>query len=321
MAETTPRVRRTLIIDASDSVADVKETLKGLASEQRLLILQYLVERTCSVGEIAEALGMPNSTATLHINTLEEAGLIKTELTPATRGVQKVCSRLYDQVIINLAYPTPKSEQVVEIAMPIGSYVDAQVNPTCGLASETGIIGLFDDPASFYEPEHVNAQLIWFRQGHLEYRFPSRLPPRATPENLQFSMEICSEAPLHHEDWPSDITMWINNQEIGTWTSPADFGGRRGSLTPEWWEDWNSQYGLLKVWQVTQKGSHVDGVRLSDVSIDDLSISRTKYITVRIGIKEDAQHIGGMNLFGSYFGNYPQGIVMRLNYAAPNGNS
>ncbi len=44
--------------------------------------------------EIAEALGLPPSTATLHINILENAGLIKTDLRPATRGLQRVCARV-----------------------------------------------------------------------------------------------------------------------------------------------------------------------------------------------------------------------------------
>lgn len=49
------------------------------------------------------------------------------------------------------------------------------------------------------------------------------------------AIEICSEAPNHKDDWPSDITVWINNHEVGTWTSPSDFGGERGVLTPAWW--------------------------------------------------------------------------------------
>ena len=292
----------------------VERTLKGLASEQRLSILKFLGHQVCSVSEIAAALEMPNSTATLHINTLQEAGLIKTELTPANRGLQKVCSRLYDRVIIDLPRAVERVEQAVEISMPIGSYVDCQVVPTCGLAGELGIVGLLDDPTSFYEPEHVYAQLLWFRQGHVEYRFPNRLPPKVTLDSLQLSMEICSEAPLHHDDWPSDITLWINSQEIGTWTSPADLGGRRGSLTPDWWENWNSQYGLLKVWQVTPTGSFVDGMPVSDVKLADLGVEQGRYITVRIGVKEDARHIGGINIFGSKFGNYPQDIMMRLIY-------
>src|SRR5687767_5436170 len=56
---------------------------KALGSDRRLAILDLLGANTCSVLEIAEALDLPQSTATQHINILENAGLIKTDLQPA----------------------------------------------------------------------------------------------------------------------------------------------------------------------------------------------------------------------------------------------
>jgi predicted transcriptional regulator len=196
--------------------------------------------------------------------------------------------------------------------MPIGAFVDCQVQPTCGLLSETGIIGLLDDPTSFYEPDHINAQLLWFRQGYVEYRFPGRLPPTTIPASVQLSMEVCSEAPLYNLNWPSDITVWINQVELGTWTSLADFGGEKGRLTPEWWSTRNTQYGLLKVWQVDELGTKVDGVRVSGVTTGDLNLLASAVISVRIGVKAGATHVGGLNLFGSHFGNYPQDLVLSI---------
>jgi len=310
----TKSSKRALVIDANESSSDAEQMIKGLASEQRLRILQYLGDQVCSISDIATALKMPSSTVALHINTLEESGLIKTELTPANRGLQKVCSRLYDRVIIELPQPIEEQERVFEISMPIGNYIDCQVTPTCGLAGNQGIIGLLDDPKSFYEPDRIYAQLIWFRQGYVEYRFPNRLPPKVSLDSFQLSMEICSEAPLHHDDWPSDITVWVNGVEIGTWTSPADFGGQRGALTPDWWENWNTQYGLLKVWQVTQQQTFIDGMKISNVKLTDLNIEQSQFITVRIGVKNDAQHVGGLNLFGDRFGNYPQNLVLLCNF-------
>jgi len=173
---------------------------------------------------------------------------------------------------------------------------------------------MLDDPASFYEPARMDAQLLWFHQGYVEYRLPNRLPGGAHPESLRLSMEICSEAPLFNLDWPSDITVWINGVEIGTWTSPGDFGGEPGRLTPEWWTPRNTQYGLLKVWHVNERETEVDGMRLSSVTLRDLNLSDEPFIAVRIGIKADAEHIGGLNLFGSRFGNYPQDLLLRVGY-------
>jgi predicted transcriptional regulator len=287
---------------------------KALGSDKRLAILHLLGANTCSVLEIAEALDLPQSTATLHINILENAGLIKTDLQPAKRGLQKLCARVYDQVVIELPTERVNQETSISVSMPIGAYVNAEVVPTCGLVSETAIIGHLDDPATFYEPDRLQAQLLWFRRGVIEYRFPNRVPPDAATETLELSFEVCSEAPLHHEDWPSDITVWINGCEIGSWTSPADFGGERGALTPSWWDNSNSQYGLLKVWKISTHGSYVDGVRVSDVTLADLQISGSGFIQVQIGIKGDAHNIGGLNLFGSKFGNYPQDIILKQRF-------
>ena len=312
MADSSIITGRVLYIDAGGEQAAMR--LHALSSSTRLQMLNLLRNRVLNVGQIAEELGLPASTATSNINALEEAGLITTELRPATRGLQKVCARAYDAIIVELARGAEEQEQSVEVSMPVGAYVDCQVTPTCGLASDKGIIGLFDDPASFFEPERVHAQLLWFHYGYVEYRFPNRLPPRARLESLSVSLEICSEAPLHHEEWPSDITMWVNDVEVGTWTSPADFGGQQGVLTPDWWESWNSQYGLLKLWQVNVTGSFVDGRRVSDVTVGRLGIGDSTSLTVRIGVKADAKNVGGINIFGRDFGNYPQDIVLRLRY-------
>lgn len=312
MADSSIITGRVLYIDAAGEQAEIR--LHALSSSTRLQILNLLRNRVLNVGEIAEELGLPASTATSNVNALEEAGLITTELRPATRGLQKVCARAYDAIIVELARGAEEEQQSVEVSMPIGAYVDCQVAPTCGLASDKGIIGLFDDPASFFEPERVHAQLLWFHYGYVEYRFPNRLPPKARLDSLSISLEICSEAPLHHEEWPSDITLWINRVKVGTWTSPADFGGQQGMLTPEWWESWNSQYGLLKVWQVNAGGSFVDGRRVSDVTVDQLHIENDASLTVRIGVAADAKNVGGINIFGRDFGNYPQDIVLRLRY-------
>jgi predicted transcriptional regulator len=312
MSDSTTPHRRALHLNAG--TAEARRVLKALASEPRLRVLELLSSRVYNVSEIAEVLEMPLSTVTLHVNALEEAGLVKSELQPALRGRQKVCARTHDIILIELARGSTAVEQTIDFSMPVGAYVDCQVRPTCGLAGAESIIGLVDDQASFYEPGRLQAQLLWFQQGYVEYRFPNRLPPEAVPDSLHLSLEICSEAPLHHDNWPSDITVWLNGVEIGAWTSPGDFGDVRGVLNPSWWESWNSQYGLLKVWQVNQEGGFVDGIKVSEVRIDQLQIAESSFITMRIGVKADARCVGGLNIFGRGFGNYPQDIVMRLRY-------
>jgi predicted transcriptional regulator len=303
-----------LEIGAHGGDDQLNEVLKALASEPRRRILTLLGDALFNVSEIAEALGLPVSTANMHVAVLERAGLLITDHRPAARGSQKVCTRAFDGVTLRM--PTPRAEEgsMLELAVPIGSYVDCQAAPSCGLAGADGIIGLFDDPASFYDPARTEAQLLWFHHGHVEYRVAHRLPPSASLRSVHVSAELCSEAPLHHDDWPSDITLWLNGVEVGSWTSPADFGGQRGTLTPTWWESHNSQYGLLKVWQVNAQGSWVDGIRVSDVRLSSLRVAERPYLTVRLGVKPRSRHVGGLNLFGRRFGNYPQDLVVRLKY-------
>ncbi|HYN89969.1 MAG TPA: transcriptional regulator [Ardenticatenaceae bacterium] len=277
-------------------------------------ILSLLGEHFATINEIAQALDVPTSTATANVRILEASGLFETELRPTSTGLHKRVARTFDQVVVDLPTIEVAEPQHVEIDMPIGHYFDIKVRPTCGLASASGLIGFLDDPISFYDPEHMDADLLWFRAGYVEYRFPNRLPPGTSLKSVQVSMEACSEAPHHLNNWPSDITLWINGVEVGTWTSPGDFGGERGRLTPDWWEVRDTQFGLLKRWRVDAEGSFLDGTSVSGVTLDDLGLRNQTYIPVRIGVKLEAANQGGLNLFGSRFGNYGQGLMLRLSY-------
>ena len=304
-------ITRDLVL-SDDEEAEI--IFKALGNSSRLRILNALGMRTMTVAEITEILGAPASTANQHIKVLEEAGLIESDLRPATRVTEKICRAVYKKIVLDMNTQPQSQERSVEISMPIGGYSEFEVSRPCGLASQDALIGIMGDTEAFLEPNRVDAQLIWFATGYIEYRFPKRLPPRSYLENLYLSMEICSEAPGYNNDWPSDITLWINNVEIGTWTSLADSGGERGLLNPDWWGMSNTQYGVLKSWQVNGAGSYIDGIKISDVSMSDLAIDDYNYISVKIGIKEDAEYQGGLNLFGRYFGNYPQDLVLRLIY-------
>lgn len=310
-------IGKVLFLDLTNNSETALTMLKALSSETRLAILAYLGERPVNINDIASALQISASSATTHIQILEKADLIRTKIIPASHGLQKLCGRTYDSVHIKLERTSTNLHDSFSVSMPVGQYFDFDVSPTCGLASETALIGLLDTPASFYELEHISAQLLWFGSGYVTYRFPNHLPSGAVPARLDLSMEICSEAPLHHLDWPSDITLWINGVEIGTWTSPADFGGERGLLTPQWWETKDSQYGQLKIWSVSSDGSYIDGRMLSSVRTVDLHLDGRPYIEVRIGVKPDAQNVGGVNLFGEKFGNYPQPLVLRVDFVVP----
>lgn len=83
-------------------------------------------------------------------------------------------------------------------------------------------------------------------------------------------------------------------EQDGDWhvDFPGDFGDKRGKYTPDWWKLEGSQYGLLKNFYITNEGSFIDGVKISDVTISDLHIPEHHSIRVKVGVKENAVHMG-----------------------------
>ncbi|WP_367272709.1 ArsR/SmtB family transcription factor [Paenibacillus tritici] len=303
-----------------DNADELVKVTHALSTELRLRMLALLNSRRMNVAELAEALEIPVSTSASNVKVLEQAGLIETELLPASRGAMKVCSRIYDDIRIIINVPerlasADHGEYCYEIAMPIGNFTACEVAPTCGMVSETGPIIAGDSPAGFFHPDRVYAQLLWLRKGYLEYRYPLEIPQGAEIRQIQFSMEICSEAPNYENDWPSDITLWINNVEVGTWTSPGDFGGRRGKLNPSWWIDTGTQFGALKTWSVDNTRSTIDHQEISAVHLGLLKLTEQSHVDLRLGVKENAKFKGGINLFGKKFGDYEQDLVMKIFYS------
>ena len=287
---------------------------KALSSATRIGILRLLYYNSYNVKEIAQKMDIPASSAALHIRVLEEADLIQIKQQPGSRGSMKVCSRKNDYVNIRLSGNDPDVNQVATVSMPVGAYTDCQVIPTCGLASSQALIGFEDRPGDFFMPERILAQILWSSGGYVEYKFPFLLQHNIVPRRLILSFEACSEAPNYKEDWISDITIWINDQECGTWRSPGDFGSRRGKLNPQWWDNGVSQYGKLVTVGVTETETLINSKKTSEVCLEHLALNPEHPITIRIGNREDAEFVGGFNLFGAAFGDYSQDILLSFVY-------
>ena len=300
-----------LVVDPKENL----DVLKGLASELRIDILFLIQERSRNINELAQALSMAQSTIATNVMVLEKAGLIRTETIKGKKGMQKICHPVYSEMVVKLKNEEARQtrEDMIEVQMPIGLYTRYKVTAPCGLCSNEDIIGYLDVPASFLDPARMKAGLIWFEIGYVEYKFPNNSLYKEHPvTGLEIVAELSSEIPGTNKEWMSDISIAINGTDIGTWTSPGDYGDRRGKYTPDWWKLEGSQYGLLKKWKVTPSGSYIDGVQISGVTLDDLCLADHHSITVRIGVKENAEHIGGINLFGRGFGNYDQDLTLRI---------
>jgi len=297
-------------IDISEKWLPVYEALD---SSVRIKIINLLSETSLNVKEIASKLQLSSAIITMHINKLEKAGIVKGERTRSKGGVQKICSLVVDGITID--FPKKAQERVKnhEYIVPIGHYTDFEVTPTCGLATTEEIIGYFDDARYFLDSKRVDAKILWFTQGFVEYKLPNYLLATQDPTELEISMEISSEAPGANKNWPSDISFIINGVNVGQWTSPGDFADEMGKYTPTWWMRNINQYGMLKVIRINEKGSFIDGEKISDIKLNDINI-RNKQWSLKLEVAADAEHIGGLTIFGSGFGNYDQDLIFRLYY-------
>lgn len=296
------------------SFSDIAVIARALDSPIRREMLVLLHKQSMNISQLCVALDIPQSTCTTNMLLLEKAKLVESKQIPAKgKGVQKLCSLKYDKILLPLFENTiqeQKKSRTIETEMPIGLFSDYSVTAPCGIISDHSVIGLYDNPSSFLDPRRASAGLIWFSYGFLEYRFPKNFTQDAHIRCISFSAEICSEYPGHNNNWPSDITLWINGLEVGTWTSPGDMGGDRGSFTPGWWNTNDTQYGFLKTWVIDHQGTWIDHTKRTDVTVNALRIQAYDSISIRIGVKESAINRGGLNVFGSTFGNYAQDLKL-----------
>lgn len=297
------------------SLDDGLETFKALGSDTRIQILNILLENEqMSMNQLATELNISNGALTGHIKKLEECGLINISNESAGHGNQKMCSVTQDRIIVDIKKPIDY-KNVFETEIKVGQFSRHQVWPTCGIATSESVIGEFDDIRYFNHPDRFTANILWFTKGYVEYTIPNLIPSNQRITLLSISAELSSEAPGIDNNWPSDISFYINDTKIGMWTSPGDFGDVHGMFTPQWWpQNWN-QYGLLKLLVINDYGTYIDGLKISDVSTLSLHLDYNSDIRLRLAVENDSEHVGGITLYGKSFGNYDQDIRVAINYA------
>lgn len=282
---------------------------KALASDVRLSIIRLLSRKKMTVTDLANKLELSNTIVLMHLNKLHEANLISFE----KLGHNKVAQMKVDNINIHFPQNVYSELEHYEVEIPIGQYTNFSVNPTCGLAGLDNYIGKVDEPAYFMAPERMDAGMIWWNEGFVEYQLPNYTEKNKNIEMLEFSMELGSEFPFSNNVWLSDITFYLNDIELGMWTSSGDFSDTRGIYTPEWLPDNVNQYGILKNIRITNEGCFLDGKPLSDVKLLDIRNNEATFV-LRISVNKDARNNGGCTIFGKGFGNHNQDIKMKLFY-------
>lgn len=286
---------------------------KALSSDVRIQILKLLADnRSLNLNDLADRLKLSNGAITMHIKKLEESGLIDINTVGGKHGIQKICYLNEEKLMVDLR--NKELGNLYEVEIKVGHYSDYQAVPTCGLATKDSIVGDFDEPRYFADPMRIDAEIIWLSEGYLEYKIPNYLKSNQAFSEIQFSMELGSEAPGFNNNYPSDIHFFLNNKEIGVWTSPGDFGEVRGTFNPDWWPPHLNQYGMLKLIRINREGSYIDGCRISNVNLDDIGLDYRSDINFRIAVTEQPANKRGLTIFGKNFGNYSQDLLVRALY-------
>ena len=168
---------------------------KALSSPVRLQMLKTIAERRqINLNELAEAVNVTNGAITQHMKPLLEADLVEFIYTSGKRGSQKICT-LKDHLFMIDILSDLDHTLMYETEIPIGTFTQYLVLPTCGIATQRTVIGEVDEPRYFDDPSKKEAGILWFTKGFVEYRIPNYLKDSQTLEELQMSFEICSEAP------------------------------------------------------------------------------------------------------------------------------
>ncbi len=297
------------------SLDEAEKVIKALSTPMRIEIMKMIYDTPdLSMNDLAHALKLTNSAISIHVSKLADAGLVQIQTTSGRHGTMKLISPCHDRLIIDMV-PSRETEQYYQDDIKIGYFTACSVTPTCGLATPEKIIGSLDDIKAFTFPEHFDAGILWFTSGYLEYGLPNHLLPGQKLKQLQISFEISSECPGFNEDYPSDIHFSLNNQPLGVWISPGDYGDRKGYISPSWWSATLNQYGLLKTLIINQEGTFMDGgQKLSEATIDSLQLNYNSLITFRIEVPRNTPNCGGCTLFGEQFGDYNQAIRVKAFY-------
>lgn len=289
--------------------------LEALGSESRLKIINLLADGEYNIKQIAGKLFLSSGIVTRHVKQLEKAGLIATKLVSTNSGNHKICRLAIDELYIRFPSNVFPDYKIHQSHISVGHFTDYYATPTCGLATRENYIGELDEPMYFMDSKRMEAEIIWLTDGFLEYKIPNLLNLETqNPKLLEMSLELASEFPVSNNNWPSEVGFYINDTYVGKWTVPGNYSDVRGKLTPSWWPDRNSQYGLLKTLRITPHETLIDGEAISDINLSDLKFDGS-LIKIKIAVERGREHGGGLTIFGKRFGNYPQHILYKMYYS------
>lgn len=306
-----------LYIENDDDIEQIEVLCNALGDKKRLIILKELQTPPFKIAitDLARKLNVPITTLVHHVEVLEKAGLININYKNDDKKNTRILGRKIRDIHLNLYRPVEPIEvkHLCETQeMRVGNYINFEGGKLL-FATNSQVYLQRED--YYYHPQRFNAEIIYTTFGVIEYYFDNFVTKKGTVEKLVLYIEICSEFPFYDMNHKSDITFWINNKEVTTYTCKGDYGDRRGKQNPDWWLDVNTQYGEMVTLSVDDKGVYINGTLVNDkITIWDLKLEKDNKISLKLGNKKTAKNPGGFNIFGKGFGDHAQDIVLQLYY-------
>lgn len=303
--------------------------VKALSSDVRLQILDMLTENDMNIQTVSQKLGISKTAALMHINLLEKAGFITTFYLNGSAGNQRICHKEYDRLVFDFDGQRAMGDDAnyYETSIPMGNYFLFNAWPPCGLAQHNQIICHWDDPSVFCDVARVGASLVWTSYGFFEYLiplFPNFEDKRITRIKLSFEASAGHMVKNHkalvlpetldaQQLTPdlTDLTLWVNGVEVGSVLLEAGNDKELAVFTPAWWQTKPCHGEMVKL-SITEEGCSINKKKVSEHTADELLALQRDFLSLRIGVKPDAEHINGFFLFGKDFGRYSMDLKAKF---------
>ncbi len=316
MFDTNKNINRygDMLFDLSDP--ETREGLisaaKAISHPLRIEMLNQIIRMPRSITDLSKLNHVSNSTVIFHLNILEESGLVFSKVKPNKKGKTLMFYINFSHMSFVLENnKSNDSVTVSEQSMGVGNYISASVDEYIRIATQSRFTVFEKD--DMYNPERFDAGLICIDNGEISYAFSNAFAKKNKVDKIEFSMELSSESPYYCNDWKSEIFFSVCGVEVASYLSLGDFGGERGKLNPSWWDSKYSQYGVLTTVGVDEEGVTLNGRRVrSDLTLSDIDLSEGDYITLSLRTDPKSQYASGFNIYGRYFGNEKQDILMKF---------
>ena len=250
-----------LYIENDDDIEQMEVLCNARGDKKRLIILKELQTPPFKIAitDLARKLNVPITTLVHHVEVLEKAGLININYKNDDKKNTRILGRKIRDIYLDLYRPVEpvEAKHLCETQeMRVGNYINFE-GVKLLFATNSQVYLQRED--YYYHPQRFNAELIYTTFGVIEYYFDNFVTKKGTVEKLVLYIEICSEFPFYDMNHKSDITFWINNKEVTTYTCKGDYGDRRGTLNPKWWLNINTQYGKLVTLSIDETGVFING--------------------------------------------------------------